>query len=132
MIEARNDPSASFESALQRALVCRALLSLVGARERWTSTGPAPAARASPSKEEHPDVGRILAACWALWDGCSTLALNELLLLGPRPLEAIGELIAAIGRGPLAIDDWLDRFEPAAGLARGASRLPRRARIGSG
>jgi hypothetical protein len=96
-------------------------LALVDAAERWTPTGPALAAREAPSD---PDVRRILAACWALWEGCSTLSLDELLLLRPSLLEAVGELIAALARGPAAVDAWLARFEPAQGSS--ASPTPSR------
>ena len=104
-----------FHDAPQRARVCRALLALVDEAERWTPTGPALEARAVPSRTTEADGQRILAACWALWEGCSTLSFNELLLLRPPLLEAMGELIAALARGTPAVDVWLARFEPAQG-----------------
>ena len=104
-----------FQSGLQKSRVCSALLALVDATERWTPTGPALAARVAPPRSTEPDVRRILATCWALWEGCSTLSLSELLLLRPPLLEAVGELIAALSRGAVAVDAWLARFEPAQG-----------------
>jgi hypothetical protein len=115
---ASRDVASSFGSGLQRARVCRALLALVGATERWTPNGPAPAARIAPPSQGDPDAARILAACWAIWEGCSTLTLDEILLLSPPRLEAAGELFAAMARGPAAIDAWLARFEPASAKAR--------------
>jgi hypothetical protein len=111
METARVDLPAGFESGRQRARVCRALLALVDATGCWTPVGPAPAALAAPP--EQPDARRLLALCWALWNGCSTLSLNELLLLSPRRLEATGELLVALARGSAAVDGWLARFEPA-------------------
>ena len=115
MNTASDERELPFQSGHQRARVCRALLSLVDAAEAWTPTGPALSARAAPPRGVEPDVRRILAACWALWDGCSTLPLSELLLLRPSLLEAVGELIAALARGAIAVDVWLARFEPAQG-----------------
>ena len=117
MSSASDELGLTFQRGAQRARVCRALLARVGAAECWTPTGPALAARAAPSRSSEPDTQRILAACWALWEGCSTLSLNELLLLDPSHLEATGELIAALARGPAAVDDWLARFEPAQGFS---------------
>ena len=54
----------------------------------------------------------MLAACWAVWEGSSTLSVHELLRLTPPRLEAVGELLAAIARGPAAIDAWLERYPP--------------------
>jgi hypothetical protein len=124
MTAARTEPLIA--SAPQRARVCRTLLALVGATERWTPSGPTPAARVSPPGNGDPDVQRILAACWAIWDGCSTLALADFLQLRPRRLETAGELLAAIARGPAAIEDWLARFEPVAGAAASARPSPSR------
>ena len=105
-------PPAHFRDGSQRARACQALLGLVGVSERWTPAGPAPEARAVPSRTADPDAQRILEACWALWEGSSTLALNELLALRPRHLEAVGELLSAMGLGPPAIDAWFARWEP--------------------
>jgi hypothetical protein len=102
----------AFRDGTQRANACRVLLGLVGASDRWTPTGPAPAARIALDGDAGPDARRILQACWAIWEGTSTLALNELLQLEPRHLEALGELLAAMARGPAAIDAWLARWEP--------------------
>jgi hypothetical protein len=117
------DPLTSFTSGTQRARVCLALLALVGASERWTPAGPAPGARVSPPRSGDPDAPRLLAACWAIWEGCSTLTLDELLLLRPQRLEAVGELLAALPRGSAAIDGWLSRYEslPASPTRRAAS-----------
>ena len=102
----------SFRDGVQRAKTCRKLLDLVDAAERWTATGPAPEASAAFERTAaEPDAQRILAACWAIWEGSSTLGVNELLLLEPRRLEAVGELLAAIARGATAIDAWLARWE---------------------
>ena len=122
--------SGQFQSGLQRARVCRALLALVDAAERWTPTGPALAARAAPSRTTEPDGQRLLAACWALWEGCSTLSLSELLLLRPPLLEAMGELIAALARGAPAVDAWLARFEPAQGSSASPTQSRRAAAAG--
>ena len=102
----------SFRDGPQRAHTCCRLLGLVGASDRWTSTGPTPEARAALDRSAGPDAQRILAACWAIWDGSATLGLNELLLLKPEHLEAVGELLAAMATGATAIDDWLVRWEP--------------------
>lgn len=116
------DPATSFTSGTQRARVCLALLALVDATERWTRSGPAPGARVSPPRSGDPDAPRLLAACWAIWEGCSTLTLDELLLLRPQRLEAVGELLAALPRGSAAIDGWLARYErPASPTLRAAS-----------
>jgi len=122
------DLAASFDSGLQRARVCRALLGLVDAAERWTPAGPATDARVSPARSQDPDAPRLLAACWALWEGSSTLTLSELLRLSPPRLEAVGELLAALARGPLAVEAWLERFEPVTTPPRSALRSggPRR------
>jgi hypothetical protein len=101
----------SFRDGSQRANTCRRLLDLVDAADRWTPTGPAPEARAALDRAAGPDAQRILAACWAIWEGSSTLGVNELLLLEPQRLEAVGELLAAIARGAAAIDAWLARWE---------------------
>jgi hypothetical protein len=101
-----------FRDGSQRASACQLLLGLVGAAERWTPTGPAQEARAAFDHTAGPDAQRMLAACWAIWEGSSTLGLNELLLLEPRRLEAVGELLAAMARGSTAIDAWLARWEP--------------------
>ena len=119
-----------FQSGLQRARVCGALLALVDAGERWTPTGPALDARVAPPRGAEPDVQRILAACWALWEGCSTLPLSELLLLRPPLLEAVGELIAALARGAVAVDAWLVRYEGAQGSS--ASPTPSRRTAAAG
>lgn len=125
---AASGPAPLIADERQRARVCRALLALVGASERWTPGGPAPAARVSPPGNGDPDAHRILAACWALWEGCSTLSLAEFLQLSPPRLEAAGELLAAVARGPASVDDWLARYErvaldaasgPRPGAARG-------------
>lgn len=102
----------SFRDGVQRAKACQALLGMVGASRCWTPTGPAPQARAAPPRDLGPDAERLLAACWAIWEGGSTLALSDLLLLEPRHLEAVGELLVAMARGSRAIDDWLARWEP--------------------
>jgi hypothetical protein len=107
------DPLTSFTSGTQRARVCLALLALVDATDRWTANGPAPDARVAPPRSSDPDASRLLAACWAIWEGCSTLTLDELLLLSPPRLEAVGELFAALARGSAAIDSWLARYERA-------------------
>ena len=130
MNTANDERELPFQSGHQRARVCRALLSLVDAAEAWTPTGPALSARAAPPRGVEPDVRRILAACWALWDGCSTLPLSELLLLRPSLLEAVGELIAALARGTVAVDAWLARFEPAQGSP--VSPAPRRRAAAAG
>jgi len=96
----------------QRARVCLGLLALVDAADCWMPTGPAPGVHA-PSPAVDPDMRTLLAACWALWEGASTLSLRELLLLSPPRLEAVGELLAPIARGPAAIDAWLERYPPA-------------------
>jgi hypothetical protein len=101
----------SFTSGTQRARVCLALLGLVDATERWTPNGPAPDARVAPPRSADPDAPRLLAACWALWEGCSTLTLDELLLLSSPRLEAVGQLLAALAHGSVAIDAWLERYE---------------------
>ncbi|MGH7288128.1 MAG: hypothetical protein ACREI8_08955, partial [Myxococcota bacterium] len=59
----------SFRDGTQRANACRALLGLVGASDRWTPTGPAPAARIAPDRDAGPDGRLILHACWAIWEG---------------------------------------------------------------
>ena len=100
-------------SGQQRARVCMALLALVDAADRWTPTGPAPGARVAPSRSLDPDARSMLAVCWAIWEGSSTLSLNELLQLSPPRLEAVGELLAAIARGPAAVDGWLGGHAPA-------------------
>lgn len=100
-------------SGSQRACVCIALLALVDAAGRWTPAGPSRDARAAPSRSLDPDGHAMLAVCWAIWEGSSTLSLNELLQLSPPRLEAVGELLAAIARGPAAIDVWLGRYAPA-------------------
>jgi hypothetical protein len=119
-----------FQSGHQRARVCRALLALVDATEAWTPTGPALSARGAPPRGVEPDVRRILAACWALWEGSSTLSLSELLLLRPSLLEAVGELITALARGAVAVDAWLSRFEPAQGLPASPTQSRRTAAAG--
>jgi hypothetical protein len=110
--------------------VCIALLGLVGAAGRWTSTGPTRDARVAPSRSVDPDGHAMLSVCWAIWEGSSTLSLNELLQLSPPRLEAVGELLASIARGPAAIDDWLGRFASAPGASTrrvevAASRRPK-------
>jgi hypothetical protein len=112
----------SFTSGTQRARVCLALLALVDATERWTRNGPAPGARVAPPRSADPDAGRLLAACWAIWEGCSTLTLDELLLLSTPRLEAVGELLAALARGSAAIDAWLARYEGVPGPPPSPSR----------
>ena len=101
-------------SGNQRACVCIALLALVDAAGCWTPTGPAPDARMAPSRSLDPDARTMLAVCWVIWEGSSTLSLHELLQLSLPRLEAVGELLAAIARGPAAVDGWLERFAPAA------------------
>ena len=106
------DAHASVSDPGLRARVCLGLLALVDAADCWTPTGPAPGVHA-PSRAVDPDTRTLLAACWALWEGASTLSLHELLRLSPPRLEAVGELLAAIARGPAAIDGWLERYPPA-------------------
>ena len=55
---------------------------------------------------------------------------RELLLLRPSLLEAVGELIAALARGTVAVDAWLARFEPAQGSP--ASPAPSRRAAAAG
>ncbi len=105
-------PELVFGSGHQRACVCIGLLALVDAASRWTPTGPAPDARVAPPRSLDPDGRAMLAVCWAIWEGSSTLSLNELLQLSPPRLEAVGELLAAIARSPAAIDGWLGRYAP--------------------
>ena len=116
---------AHFRDGGQRARACQVLLGLVGSSERWTPAGPAPEARVAPTRDADPDAQRILEACWALWEGSSTLTLNELLLLAPRRLEAVGELLSAVALGPAAVDAWFARWEPLGVLPRSSSRGPR-------
>ena len=126
--------AAPFRDGPQRANTCRRLLDLVDASDRWTPNGPTPEARVAPAAECGPDAQRLLAACWAIWEGSSTLALNELLLLEPRRLEAVGELLAAMARGSGAIDAWLARWEaaPLGGGSGGPERVARGKREPSG
>jgi hypothetical protein len=125
----RSRPSAEraiFGSGVQRASVCHVLLALVGEEERWAATGPSPASRAAPPRQADADGARMLAACWALWEGCSTLTVDELLRLAPARLEAMGELLAAMARGPEAIDQWITRFRPRrAATSVGRAKLTR-------
>jgi hypothetical protein len=123
-----HSPDLAFGSGTQRASVCLALLSLVDAAACWTPTGPAPGGQLAPSRAADPDTRTMLAACWALWEGHSTLSLHELLRLSPPRLEAVGELLAAIARGPAAIDAWLERHPPAQG-APPARRRSEHARL---
>jgi hypothetical protein len=81
------DRRASVNDAGLLARVCLGLLALVDAADCWMPTGPAP--------------------------GVHPLSLRGLLLLSPPRLEAVGELLAAIARGPAAIDAWLERYPPA-------------------
>lgn len=118
-------PPAHFRDGSQRARACQALLGLVGTSERWTPAGPAPEARVAPTGDADPDAQRILEACWALWEGSSTLTMNELLRIGPSRLEAVGELLSAMGLGPAAIDAWFARWEPHGVPPRTSSRSPR-------
>jgi hypothetical protein len=116
------NPLSSFASGTQRARVCLTLLALVDATERWTANGPAPGARVVPPRSADPDAGRLLAACWAIWEGCSTLTLDELLGLSPARLEAVGELLAALARGSPEIDAWLVRYGSDTGPAASPTR----------
>jgi hypothetical protein len=110
--------------------VCIALLTLVDAASSWTPTGPAPDARVAPSRTLDPDGRAMLAVCWAIWEGSSTLSLHELLQLSPPRLEAVGELLAAIARGPAAIDGWLERFAsvPSSPARRAEGAVSRRSK----
>ena len=130
-------PELAFGSG-QRASVCLALLALVDAADCWTATGPAPGMRLARSRAVDPDTRTLLAVCWVIWEGSSTLSLHEVLRLSPPRLGAVGELVTAIAGGPAAIDAWLERYPPApdsppgrpqsSAAAAGRSKLTRRVR----
>lgn len=104
-------PQPPFRSREQAARVCRTLLGRVGLEKHWSLAGPSPEARLAPPNGANSDERRLLEACWTLWEGTSTLSLDQLLCLGPDHLEALGELVAALARGPDAIDGWVERAD---------------------
>jgi hypothetical protein len=101
-------PPPRFRDREQAALVCRALLASAGLAHGWTRTGPRPDAMAL-SCSSPTAVRRLSAACWSIWEGCTTLGFDEILAMEPEHLELVGELLSALARGPEAVDGWLHR-----------------------
>ena len=104
-------PSSPFRDREQAARVCRTLLARVGLERHGSLAGPSPEARRAPPSGANSDAGRLLEACWTLWERTSTLSLDQLLRLAPAHLEALGELIAALALGAEAIDGWVERAD---------------------
>lgn len=102
--------SVPFRNREQTARVCRTLLARVGREQCWPPGGPSNEARLVPPNSSNSDERRLLEACWTLWESTTTLSLAQLLRLEPAHLEVLGELIAALARGPDAIDDWVERM----------------------
>ena len=102
-----------FRNDRQRSEVCRALLARVGMRELWGPAGPDLAAQ-QRLQLESPGLPRestvLMLTCWALWDGTAIAAASDLFSLTGNNARAVGELLHEVARGPLGIDDWLERW----------------------
>jgi hypothetical protein len=101
-------PLGRFRDREQAALVCRVLLGSAGLAHGWTRTGPRPDALAL-SCTSSAAVRRLSAACWAIWEGCTTLGFDEILAMEAEHLDLLGELLSALARGPDEVDAWLHR-----------------------
>jgi hypothetical protein len=90
----------------------------------WSEDGPSPEGLAfrNRARELSPDSRLLLMAAWAFWNGTQSVTLADLLELDSEHLCVVGELLAALTRGPREIDGWLAHW------AR--SRDCRRARSG--
>jgi hypothetical protein len=107
----------SYRDEAQHAAVCRALLTRVGLGDLWTDTGPTPRALELLAEDGgglSSGERTLLLAAFALWNNHRGLRFTELLRhLDDDNLKTIGELLAAIARGPEGIDAWLaDWSEP--------------------
>jgi hypothetical protein len=107
----------SFRDEAQHAAVCRALLARVDLGDLWTDAGPTARALALLAEDGgglSSGERTLLLAAFALWNNHRELRFAELLRhLDDDNLKTIGELLAAISRGPDAIDAWLaDWSEP--------------------
>jgi hypothetical protein len=80
----------------------------------WTATGPTERAEELLKQAGGPlSHGEkvMLFVAWALWNGQGGLTFGEVInTLDRGNLEAVGELLVALGEGSTAIEGWLERY----------------------
>lgn len=107
-----------FRDDRQKAACCDALLRRLDLAALWVvrpgigdTLGPTPAAcelidggatRLSGGERA------MLHLAFALWNGWEAGRMRDLLSLDAGNLEAVGSLLAAVARGPEAVDAWLE------------------------
>ena len=100
----------------QLAGACQVLSGAAGFADLWTLDGPTDvaegvrdamrtaAARAAGVADWEALLVRL---AWDVWDGSGRVTAAELLSLSGPLLETVGTLLAAMGKGPRAVDEWL-------------------------
>jgi hypothetical protein len=99
-----------FRDGEQLARVCQAILAPVGLEELWSGDGPRPESlgyRRKDLDDQPRDRRLLLMIAWAIWSRSQALSLADLLDLEDEQLRIVGELLAALSRGPDGIDSWL-------------------------
>ena len=102
-----------FRDDRQLAAVCQALCGLVRLPTLWTATGPTD--RAEGLKQGGGPLSHgekvMLFVAWAVWNGQGGLTFGEVInTLDGANLEAVGELLVALGEGSTAIEGWLEQY----------------------
>jgi hypothetical protein len=95
----------------------------------WSEDGPSVegvAQRHNGSGELAPDASRLLGTAWALWNGTQSLTLADLLELDGEHLCVVGELLAALSRGPHEIEGWLAQWADSRECRRARGTVPPR------
>jgi hypothetical protein len=118
-----------FRDVRQRARVCRALLARVHLEDLWSEYGPSVEGlglRHDGSGRLAPDASLLLGTAWALWNGTRSLTLADLLDLDGEHLCVVGELLAAMSRGPHEVDGWLAQWADSRECRRARGTVPPR------
>jgi len=111
--------NATFRDRHQRAAVCRVLLGRAGLDGAWSEDGPVMRSlRNACDPGFPPGTLPVLMLCFAIWDETAILAFSDVFRLRNAELEAVGELLTCVARGPGEVDRWIDRWSV------GASALP--------
>lgn len=92
-----------------RAQAIRHLLSLAHLGRLWDEQGPTPEAVALRRSPDLPKQERaLLEIAFDLWDGTGRAPLANVAEIDTLILQALGELLLAIGIGASEIDGWCD------------------------
>ena len=99
-----------FRDDRQISAVAQVLLARVNHPEWWTPNGPThEACELLETGAGTLSAGEraLLYLAFTLWNGWEAGRMRELLSLDAGNLAAAGELLAALARGPRAVDAWL-------------------------